>query len=664
MARAPCLVMLLGVVAVLTPHHATSRGVGLPRRPRNQRRFTPAPPTPRDTGDEGVPLETHATCDADTCPQRTEEDGAEDGAQERQKQQKHQHQHQSAQVGHEPETVVFPGGPDASKGQEAPKPPPRSRGGGMVSQLLWYSVLPVVMLYINIVLRSIADGINSLFFVQIKFMRGESREAIELYASKNALEVTWKNFRPPFSWGLWLLSGIVSTGIPVVEVTDEESTEILFSSDSAVESHEVSVEGTPPVTITFMPSAANGSVFIEGSLPLWQLPFVWVTVEDRPSMIWSSLPPSLQRVVRSGLPPYLRNMLTSPDPKHESSNNSDPDDPTNSGSASSPADSRLVLSVLRWHGIALLEQIVAMAVRYSQQQRTRQCAIHQPMLEEGADGEAMQGSWKLVPGPPRALETVILGREATELLEDIRTFRSLSTWYKNRDLAYQRVYLLYGPPGNGKTSFLQALAIKYSLSLYILQVSSDKLTKELLTLLLKPTTSRPCILALEDAESAFRRPASGPESRGNGLASSAGVVPATAEQMATGAADAPPGDPVTASDFVECIAGSLAGPVDGRLVFLTTNHEQTLPAPLLRLVDEGGRRVRFNNADMVSMRRLWRNFYKTQESRDLAWGEFQKNFSEVYGDQQFGHAQMQAYLMQYRLDPEAASKLENVRSYA
>jgi MoxR-like ATPase len=40
--------------------------------------------------------------------------------------------------------------------------------------------------------------------------------------------------------------------------------------------------------------------------------------------------------------------------------------------------------------------------------------------------------------------------------------------HQERDLLFQRVFLLHGPPGCGKTSFLQALAVEFSLPFYFL----------------------------------------------------------------------------------------------------------------------------------------------------------------------------------------------------
>ena len=59
----------------------------------------------------------------------------------------------------------------------------------------------------------------------------------------------------------------------------------------------------------------------------------------------------------------------------------------------------------------------------------------------------------------RPLESVVLSLGLSQrLLDDVHNFINSSQWYALRGIPYRRGYLLYGPPGCGKSSFITALA--------------------------------------------------------------------------------------------------------------------------------------------------------------------------------------------------------------
>lgn len=72
----------------------------------------------------------------------------------------------------------------------------------------------------------------------------------------------------------------------------------------------------------------------------------------------------------------------------------------------------------------------------------------------------------------RLLDSVILKRgEKERLVEDIRTFRTSRSRYRQLGVPYHRGYLLYGPPGTGKTSLVSALAAHFGMSIYAVNLT-------------------------------------------------------------------------------------------------------------------------------------------------------------------------------------------------
>jgi hypothetical protein len=84
------------------------------------------------------------------------------------------------------------------------------------------------------------------------------------------------------------------------------------------------------------------------------------------------------------------------------------------------------------------------------------------------------GGWqKAVTKKVRSLESVVLdGSLQQDLLADAKKFLAASSRYEEAGIPFRRGYLLYGPPGCGKTSFCQALAGALKLDVCMLSLSN------------------------------------------------------------------------------------------------------------------------------------------------------------------------------------------------
>eukprot|EP00758_Cryptobia_borreli_P001583 Tbor_TRINITY_DN2359_c0_g1::TRINITY_DN2359_c0_g1_i1::g.112::m.112/K08900/BCS1; mitochondrial chaperone BCS1 len=145
----------------------------------------------------------------------------------------------------------------------------------------------------------------------------------------------------------------------------------------------------------------------------------------------------------------------------------------------------------------------------------------------------------------RPMNSVVLaGNSRDALVEDVKLFLQSHSYYQNLGVPYRRGYLLHGPPGCGKSSFVMALAGELRLAICLLSLSNRALDDESLNSLLNsaPLCS---IVLMEDIDRAFCN-----ESR------------------------------VTMSGVLNALDGVAAQ--EGRLVFMTTNHVERLDAALIR----------------------------------------------------------------------------------
>ncbi|KAM3066381.1 Complex III assembly protein translocase and chaperone [Clarireedia jacksonii] len=186
-----------------------------------------------------------------------------------------------------------------------------------------------------------------------------------------------------------------------------------------------------------------------------------------------------------------------------------------------------------------------------------------------------------LPRRKRPLSSVILDRGVKErIIEDVEDFLNRQQWYVDRGIPYRRGYLLYGPPGSGKSSFIQALAGAFDFGVSIINMSERGMTDDKLASCLTKLPPR-TILLLEDADAAFvnRR-----------------------QRDADGYA----GATVTFSGLLNALDGVAAG--EERIAFLTTNHIDMLDEALIRpgRVDMA---VRIGEATRYQAAEMWDRFY-------------------------------------------------------
>jgi mitochondrial chaperone BCS1 len=219
-------------------------------------------------------------------------------------------------------------------------------------------------------------------------------------------------------------------------------------------------------------------------------------------------------------------------------------------------------------------------------------------------------SWSsAIEKPHRKLESVVL-REgvADSVVRDVDKFLQSGKWYEETGVPYRRGYLLYGPPGNGKSSLVLSLASHFRMSIYLLNLSKGGMTDDELRDLLMMVPEGAIVL-MEDIDCIFEQ-----RTKSDGV---------------------PNGNSVTFSGLLNAIDGVAAS--EGRLLFMTTNHIEKLDPALVR----PGRcdvKVFIGDADQEQAKKMFQRFFPESE---LA-GEF------ALATTGYSMAKLQGHLLCYR----------------
>ncbi|KAJ3509899.1 hypothetical protein NLJ89_g4974 [Agrocybe chaxingu] len=183
---------------------------------------------------------------------------------------------------------------------------------------------------------------------------------------------------------------------------------------------------------------------------------------------------------------------------------------------------------------------------------------------------ARNWSWRFKAlGRRRPLTSVILDDGVKEsLISDVKEFLSSRQWYLNRGIPFRRGYLLYGPPGCGKTSFIYALSGELQLPIYILSLSSPKLDDEGLRHLLSSVPGR-CLVLIQDIDVALSRTMNCNADTQDKLAEASPTQNVSISL-----------NRVTLSGVLNALDGITSA--EGRLLFATTNRYSALDPALCR----------------------------------------------------------------------------------
>jgi hypothetical protein len=186
----------------------------------------------------------------------------------------------------------------------------------------------------------------------------------------------------------------------------------------------------------------------------------------------------------------------------------------------------------------------------------------------------------------REIKSISLpSNQLNPLLEDVEKFINNKEKYKSLNIPYQRNYLLYGPPGTGKTSIVKAVASKFKFNIGIIEFNSkfdDRDLKRAFKKIPKNT-----IILLEDIDCLFQNRKKADEFK-NGL---------------------------SYSGILNCLDGIEVN--NDLIVFITTNHLETLEVALKRRIDYFSK---FDFSTKEQIKHIYNRFFPEQDD----------NFNDFY----------------------------------
>ena len=220
------------------------------------------------------------------------------------------------------------------------------------------------------------------------------------------------------------------------------------------------------------------------------------------------------------------------------------------------------------------------------------------------------------PRRSRSIDSVILRENLMRnVIDDLSAFAAGAEWYHKMGIPYRRGYLLYGPPGCGKSSLVLAIAGRFSLAICMLNLSSRSLDDDTLNQLLNAAPKK-CAILLEDIDLAFHS-----ESR------------------------------ITISGLLNALDGVTAQ--EGRVVFMTTNHIDRLSKALIRpgRVDV---RMYIGHADGTQMKQIFLRFFPGAAEHAEKFASLLLSQGKESGADGVSIAEIQGFLFCHKESPKEA----------
>lgn len=221
----------------------------------------------------------------------------------------------------------------------------------------------------------------------------------------------------------------------------------------------------------------------------------------------------------------------------------------------------------------------------------------------------------------------------TEMIEDIKVFKASKPWYSEKGIPWRRGYILEGPPGNGKSSIILALASELDMNIYYLNPKDASDSKTL------SSVPQDALLVVEEVDTLFQR-------RAEMMAKTKSKLSDISNETLSTEALEPTSKTLQKemSTFINALDGLMAG--EGRVLIMTTNRIDSLDPAMIR-PGRADRTYHVGNATRFQLKGMFLKFFPDKE-------ELAEDFSLVLPEGEISMARLQEFFMTYRESADVA----------